>query len=416
MREPAREPDGGQAESARPASLLRERDYVLVWAVSLAMSVVRWLEVLAIGVYGYQLTQSAFLVTLLGMARMVPMALLSLWIAHLADRLARRTGLVLTIALQLACAAAVTALALAGELVLWHLAIASFVSGIAWASDSPIRRMLIGEIVGQHRMGRAMAIDVASNNACRMLGPAMGGALLAALGIAGAFGLGAILYLAALLTALAIRRRGITSAAGHGSTLSRLLAGLAIARASPRLVGVLLVTVIFNMFGWPYTSLVPVVAQDQLMLGPVGIGLLAALDGAGSLTGAVAIALFAREASYAAIYAGGVALFLVTLVAFALATDPVLAGVALFLNGLGGAGFAAMQTTLVYLWSPPELRGRMLGVLGLCIGVSPLGFLQVALLTRWLSAETTVVAIGAAGLLALALTWRWWRPILKGEG
>lgn len=408
-----REPETTSGDET--SGLFGERDFTLVWLVSLAMSVVRWLEVLAIGIFAYQITESAFQVALLGMLRMVPMALLSPTVSHLADRMPRRTGLALTIALQLACAATVAALAALGVLNAWHLAAASLVSGVAWAADSPVRRMLIGAIVGQARMGRAMAVDTASNNACRMLGPALGGALLAASGIAGAFALCAALYAAALATTLALRHGRAAAPSGGGSTLARLLDGLALARSSPRLAGVLLLTVIFNLFGWPYTSLLPVVAQDQLGLGPQGIGLIAAMDGAGSLAGAVAIVHLARERHYALLYAGGVAVFLAMAAAFGLARDPLLAGAALFFCGLGGAGFSAMQTTLVYLWSPPDLRGRMLGVLGLCIGTSPLGFLQAALLARWIGAETAVVVLGAAGLAAMLLTWRWWRPILKGE-
>jgi len=78
----------------------------------------------------------------------------------------------------------------------WHLAVASFCNGIAWAADNPIRRVMIGEVVGPERMGAAMAIDVGANNASRMLGPTIGGLMLVHIGIAGAFSVSVVLLCA----------------------------------------------------------------------------------------------------------------------------------------------------------------------------------------------------------------------------
>ena len=129
------------------------------------------------------------------------------------------------------------------------------------------------------------------------------------------------------------------------------------------------VTVIYNVFGWPFTSMVPVIGQDHLQLGPEGIGVLASMDGIGAFVGAVLMAAFCKPAFYRRAYVGGVLLYMVMLTAFALIPLPAIAGSALLFTGLGGAGFSIMQATLVYLSSPPEMRSRMLGVLSVCIGV-----------------------------------------------
>ena len=98
-------------------------------------------------------------------------------------------------------------------------------------------------------------------------------------------------------------------------------------------------------------------------------------------------------------------------VVFALAQSPVLAGAALLLTGLGGAAFATMQATLVYLASPPEMRSRILGVLTVCIGTGPIGFLWLGWLADRIGAHNATAVTGVLGLLALAATWRWWKEI-----
>jgi MFS family permease len=177
----------------------------------------------------------------------------------------------------------------------------------------------------------------------------------------------------------------------------------------------LLETKIFNVFGWPFTSLDPVIARETLALPPAATGVLAGMDGLGSLLGALTLGLFVRPAMYARVYLAGIVTYLVMLTLFALAPGPWLAGAALLVNGMGQAGFSVMQATLVYLAAPPEMRSRVLGVLTLCIGVGPVGFLHIGLLAEWLGAPTACIISGVEGLLALALTWRVWRPILVRE-
>ena len=170
-------------------------------------------------------------------------------------------------------------------------------------------------------------------------------------------------------------------------------------------------TAIFNIFGWPFTSMIPVIGRDQLMLGPDGIGILTSVDGVGACIGALALAWFLTPRWHRAGYVGGVALYLLALSAFALAPAPVPAGIALLITGIGGAGFATLQTTIVYLAAPVEMRSRILGVLSVCIGTGPIGFLWLGWLAERIGAPEATAVTGAMGLAALALTWPLWRRI-----
>ena len=104
------------------------------------------------------------------------------------------------------------------------------------------------------------------------------------------------------------------------------------------------------------------------------------MDGIGAFVGAVLMAMFCRPHSIGQAYVGGVTLYMVMLIVFALVPLPLIAGSALLFTGLGGAGFSIMQATLVYLSAPPEMRSRMLGVLSVCIGIGPVGFVALGML------------------------------------
>ncbi len=392
-------------------TLFHERDFLRLWTAGLCIFVVRWLEILAVGVFAYAATGSAFIVAMLTMLRLLPMGLFGAFLGAAADRMDRRRALLLVVLSQAVTSAVIAALAFFDTVAVWHLAVASFMNGIAWASDNPVRRAMIGQVVGPARMGVAMSVDVATSNGSRVLGPTLGGVLLATVGLDGAFLLSVAIYAPAVVAVLRLPRTPPARGVERPSVLASIAEGFALVRREPRLVGALLVTLLFNLFGWPCTSMIPVIGKDRLELGPQGVGLLAGMDGVGAFLGAVTIALLARPQHYKAIYLGGITLYLAMTVAFALATGPLLAGTALALSGVGGAGFAIMQPTLVFLATPVEMRSRVLGLLSVCIGLGPIGFLVLGGLAEVFGASAATAMMGLAGLAAIAATRRWWKHI-----
>jgi MFS family permease len=393
------------------AWLFGEPDFRRLWLVGLVVFAVRWLEMLAVAVFAYQQTGSPFIVAMLTMLRMLPMALFGAVIGAVADRLERRTALILVVISMLLSSAVLALLAWTGELAVWHVALASFINGFAWTTDNPVRRTMIGEVVGPDRMSAAMAIDVGANNASRMLGPILGGVLLATVGIGGAFAVSVACYLVAVLAAIRVRHRNTIRPSAAASVLERTIEGVMLVRRDRRLVGTLVITVIYNTFGWPFTSMIPVIGHDSLDLGAAGIGLLASMDGVGAFCGAIVIALFARPAHFGRVYIGGVAVYLAMVPVFALMPYPPLAGTVLLVTGVANAGFSIMQATLVYLSAPPEMRSRIYGVLSVCIGIGMIGFIHLGLLASLIGAPWATATTGVEGILALFLTRRWWRAV-----
>jgi len=390
--------------------MIEAPDFWRLWYVGLIVSTVRWVETIAVGVVVYQRTDSAFLVSMMTMLRLLPMGLFGAFLGALAERFDRGRTLFIVVLLMSATSVALVILDRTGQLEIWHLAFASFVNGCGWCTDNPVRRVMIGEIVGRERMGTAMSLDVGASNASRMVGPVVGGLLLAGPGIQGAFVLSVLLYLTALLAVLTIRSR-IPRAAGSGAVLARIGEGLALVRTDKRLIGVLVVTVIYNIFAWPFTSMIPVIGRDRLYLGPEGVGLLATMDGIGAFVGALLLTLWLTARWYARAYLGGVIAYMIAVVIFALVQSPLLAGGALLVTGVAGAAFATMQATLVYLASPPDMRSRILGVLTVCIGTGPIGFVWLGWLADRIGSHHATAVTGVLGLLAMAATWRWWKDI-----
>ena len=385
-------------------------DFWRLWSVGLVVFVVRWLETVAVGVVVYERTDSAFLVSMMTMLRLLPMGLFGAFLGAWAERMERRTTLIAVVLLMAANSVALGLLAWTGHLEIWHLALASFMNGLGWATDNPVRRVMIGEVVGAEAMGTAMSLDAGANNASRMVGPTIGGLVLAHVGIEGAFAVSVLLYAAAIVAALRIRARD-TRVAGSSAVLARIAEGLRLVRGDRRLVGTLVVTIIYNVFAWPFTAMIPVIGRDRLGLGPEGVGLLASLDGIGAFAGAMLLALWLKPAWYGRAYLGGVTIYMVMLIVFALVPYSSVAGFALLFTGFGGAGFSTMQATLVYLAAPPDMRSRILGVLSVCIGTGPIGFVWLGLLADLMGAHWATAVTGGIGLLAMALTWKLWRVI-----
>lgn len=394
-------------------ALLAVPDFRRLWLTGFVSNVVRWLEMLAFGLFAYQSTGSAFIVALLSMLRLAPMGLFGALLGVAADRVERRDALIAMAATSMTCVLVLALLAGLGVLQVWHLAIACFVNGICWAADNPVRRTMIGDVVGTDRMAAAMSFDVATNNASRVIGPMLSGVLLAQFGIASVFWLGAALYAASLAAALRVQVRHAPAQAHRVSFGASMRDGLAVLRSDPRLIGIFVVTMIFNIFGWPFVSMIPVIGTDYLHLAPRGVGLLASCDGVGGMIGAMLVARIARPALHGRIYVGAVAVYLATVIGFATATVVPVAATVLFMIGVFSVGFSVMQATLVYRFSPPAMRARLLGLLSMFIGTGPIGFLYLGFLADMLTPRVGTVALAAQGLIALLLTRRLWGPVLR---
>jgi len=400
-----------RSDDPRGRRLPGRADFWRLWLIGLIVFTVRWIEMLVFAVFAYQVTGSAFIVTMLTMLRMLPLALFGAFMGAVFDRVDRRQALLAMPVILFAISIAAMVLAWAGR-----LAVLAFINGVAWASDNALRRVMIGDVVGGGGMATAMALDTGANNASRMLGPALGGALLAAWGAAAPFAAAAGLYAVAIGLGIGLRHRNHVAAKPAVSMFGRIAEGLNAMRHNRKLSGIFAITAIFNIFDWPFLSLVPVIGKDTLGLGPQGVGVLSSMDGVGAMLGAIALVLLAQPARYPAIFVGGVILFQAMQIAFALTAGPRLAGLFLLVAGFSHTCFVVMQATMIYREVTPQMRTRMLGLLSVCIGVGPIGFVQVGFLAQMIGVHAAIVTTALEGIVAVGLAFPLWRHIGEKPG
>ena len=386
-----------------PFALIGNVAFRRIWFSGAVSNVNRWLEILAVSVWVFDRTGSAFDVTLMFALRMLPLMLFGALAGSLTERFDRRIMVMVGLYVLIASSSVLGLVAALGELELWHVAAGGFLNGMVWAGEMPLRRTMLGDIAGDSRVAQAMGFDAATNNATRMLGPLAGGALLESIGISGAFFAGTALNLLSLLLIARVRIEGARTGAAPAGVLTALRDGFRYIRSSRPLVATLAVTVIYNIWGFPMTSMVPVIGKEELGLSAFPVGVLQSAEGLGALLGALGIAWFGRAVWFRRIYILGVTAYMVAAIVFALSPWFLLSGTILVAAGIGGACFATMQSTLTFLGASPEMRNRAMGVLTICIGTGPIGFLHLGLLADWLDAHTAVIVIAVEGLVMLAL-------------
>lgn len=368
---------------------------------------------LVLGVFVFDLTGSAFQVALLFFTRQVPRILFALAIGTLADRVDRRRMLIACFGMLSIVSTVLGLLVLTGRIEYWHLLGGSFVAGTLWAVEFPVRRAMLGDVVPRELIGRAMALDIGTSSLTRIFGPVTGGILLAAIGAEAAFLTEAVTFLLAI-GVLATLSYTPPHRSGHVQTaIADLLDGVRYIRRRRLLSGALLASLLMNIFGFPYLSMLPVIGKETLELGAVGVGLLQSAEGFGALIGATLIASLAPTRIYTFLYVGGIALFMTMVLLFSRSEIFLLSLLLLWGAGFGMASYTSMQTTLFVASAPPDMRGRVIGTASMALGGNPLGALSVGLTAEWLGAPIATTLMSIEGLVALTLVVLAWPELRR---
>lgn len=385
---------------------LKNRDFVRLWLATGIWWKGLWIEQLVLGWLALELTDSAWLVALVGFFRSVSLPFIGLLGSAITDRFMRRYLVVALQGLNAVGIGFLVVLLWLGQLAYWHIVLVSFVNGGAWGLDWPTRRALIPDLVGKERVVDAMVLENFIQNATRVLGPLLAGTLLATLGSLGALAILCAMGLASIgiLLGLKTDSRAPAAPAGVRASLSRVREGLRYVRGQRGILGDLLITVAMNVWAFPFLALLPVFARDVLGQGPMGLGILGAAHGTGSFIGLVVVHWGRRKWSNEMIFTIGSALSCLGLVAFSASTTFHLSVGLLFLSGIGQAAFSIMQSAIILVQATDDMRGRVMGTLVLAIGGGPLGRLQSGAMAGAWGAPIAVGAMAAlAGLATLGV-------------
>ncbi len=355
-----------------------------------------------------QLTDSEFLLGLTTAAASLPVLLFTLWAGVVADRADKRRLLVVAQSAALVQALAMAVLTDAGVITYPMILVLAIVLGTANAFEIPTRQSFFVDLVAREDLTNAIALNSSAFSATRIVGPAVAGALIGAVGIASAFYLNAASYLFVLVALLLIRLPAFQPPTERVSARENLREGFDFIRGNRIIATLVGIVAAISIFGFPFVILMPVFARDVLQVGASGLGWLLAASGAGSLVGALTLAALPPRVRRGPLLLASSLGFTVFLAGFALSRS-----FALSLVLLGFTGFTVIlnnSTTNALLQSlvPNQLRGRVMAVyVFMFLGMSPIGALQAGTLANWLGAPAAIAA--GAGVLFLLILVVWAR-------
>jgi MFS family permease len=394
----------------RPAvrELLRQPDFLRLWLVGAFANAMRWLELLASGLFVFEVTGSALVVTGVVAARQLPQLLFGAFVGAVSEAVDRKLIVMLALLMPAAVSTLLATLATTGHLAVWHIALGNLVAGTMWATEMSTRRRMVGEVAGPHIIP-AIALDSATNAATRMIGPLLGGFAFEWLGMKGAYTVTALVQFLGAFAMAGLVHHQMTRRLAIARIPADIVEGLRFARTKPLILLVFGVTVVTNAFAFSYSGLVAPLGLGAFQVSPGLVGLLAAGEPLGALLGGGLIAAGVLRMDRRLMFAGGSSLFMVTLLVAALSPSYWLALAALIIGGFGTAGFGNMQTTLMLTEAPIEMRSRLMGIVTMCIGTAPLGIIGAGLLARELGTRGAILVMATLGLattLALVIALR----------
>ena len=395
---------------------LRYRNYRLFFSGQLISLIGTWMQTVAQSWLVYRLTGSSLLLGLVGFAGQIPVFLLAPIGGMVADRKSRYRIIIATQTSAMLLAFVLSALTLLGHIKVWEIMALASLLGLVNAFDIPARQAFVIEMVGPQVLINAIALNSAIFNGARILGPAVAGITVAAIGEGWCFFANGVSYIAVIagLLLMTVTPRP-SPRQGRRSALESLLEGFHwVARTGP-IRALLLLLGLVSLTGMPYMVLMPIFADRILHSGARGLGLLMGASGVGALIGTLALAArhgvsgLGRWVMFAAMGFG------TSLVLFSMSHSFWLSMLLVMPAGFSMILQMASSNTLIQTMVPDELRGRVMAVYSMMfMGMAPFGALLAGAIAQHVGAPLTVRLggiISLAGGAVFALTW----PGLRGE-
>lgn len=390
---------------------LRHRNYRLFFAGQFVSLIGTWMQNTAQSWLVYDLTHSKFLLGMVAALGSLPMLLFSMLGGALADRLPKRSILLVTQTVAMCLAFIMFALILFGWIKVWHIALIAALGGAVMAFDMPARQAFVVDMVGKEYLMNALALNSSMFNGARIVGPAIAG-LLMAVNISACYLLNALSFLAVIVGLKMMELPAMSPKPKSQTVWRQSLDGFGYVRRSARVQTLLLLIGTAGVFGWSYSVLMPAFAREVLHVRESGFGTLISANGLGAVLGALSVATFGDRIRRDRLIVGGMLWFSLMIVCFAVFHYYYLSLLFLAAAGFGGITFMSTCNTVLQTSVPDEYRGRVMGVWALMFaGATPLGNFQAGALGQHVGLSETVV-IGAS-ICALMAVWMWWRGNLR---
>ncbi len=360
------------------------------------------MQILAQAWLVYKLSNSSVYLGLDAFFGQIPIFLFSLFGGVLADRASRRKLLIVSQIIQMVSAFTLATLVFTGVVQVWHIWCLSFSVGLAQSFGGPAYSALIPTLVDKKDLNNAIALNSIQFNLARVLGPMLGGIALSKLGATWCFALNGLSYLAVIGTLLMVRIRFVPTKATV-SVLGSIREGLDFIRNKEGMVSLIVVAFFLTLLSFPLITFLPVMARDVFHGGPDVFTLFLCLSGAGSVTGALAIAGTQKQAGVAKRSLTLMLALGLCMLAFGLSRNLLASTTLIFLAGAALMIVFASNTTLVQLLVSDSMRGRVMSVYNVAFrGGMPIGSVVCGYLIKQTSAPL-IMAINGVLIVVFAM-------------
>ncbi len=376
---------------------LRNPNYRLFWFGQVISMVGTWMQRIGQAWLVLRLTNSPLALGIVTACQTLPVLFFALFGGVIADRLPKRRLLVITQGIMLIQASLLALLTAGGWINLVQLYVLAAVLGTASAIDNPARQAFVKEMVGPDDVPNAVALNSIVMNTARLIGPALGGLTIAAIGVAGCFGLNAVSFVGALGALLLMRAERFyeVPSPARGKMLTQIGEGLRYVVQTPDIALVMLLMGVIGTFGYNFTVLLPLIAQYVLHAGPIGFGTLTSAMAIGSLIAAFSIAYSGRVTQRTLLT--GAAGFSILLLCLSLTNIWAVTVVVLVALGFFSIVFTTTANSRLQILTPPQLRGRVMSLYTmLFLGSTPIGSVVLGTLAE---RQGVQVAVGEVAIL-----------------
>jgi MFS family permease len=382
---------------------LHHRNFRLFWFGQMISLVGTWMQIVARGWLVLQMTNSPFLLGLVSMLGTLPVLFVAPFGGVLADNLNKRTVVITTQITAMLLAFVLATLVLTKEVQYWHIVVLASMLGITMAIDAPTRQSFVVEMVGKKDLLNAIALNSSIFNLARILGPAMAGLIISAIGIVLCFYVNGISYLAVIAGLLLMRGNFSPAKKKRNHVLRDIRDGFGYARHDRNITSLITLVALTSIFIMPYLMLMPVFARDILQVGARGLGILLASAGIGALIGALTLALFSDYRKKGRFVMAGNVTFVIATMLFSFSNNYHVSLLLLLFIGWGMVTQNASINSLLQTITPDHLRGRIMSLYVLFfVGMMPFGSLQAGFVADQFGAKISL-RIGAIIVACVAL-------------
>ena len=392
---------------------LRHRNFQLYFGGQLVSVAGTWMQIIAQGWLVYQLSRSEIILGIVGFASAIPALLVSPWGGVVVDRVSKRNLLVATQTTAMLLAFTLAALTFTNKVQVWHIIALSALLGLVNSFDGPARQAFVVEMVGREDLPNAIALNSMMFNSARIIGPAMGGVLLATVGADWCFLINGFTFLAVIAGLLAMQLPALPRVEYISSPWTQLKSGLSYIYAHREMLALILLAVVFSIFGMSYTTLLPAFVEIVLKQGAAGYGTVNAASGIGAVTGAFMIANMGNRTPRGVWLTAANLAFPLILAVFAYEKIYPISLALSFGLGLGFMLQFTLINTLLQTRVEDQMRGRVLGLYTISFfGFAPFGNLAIGWAAQFFGLSPTI-AVSAAIALVLSFIIQRWAPYLR---